>query len=181
MKKTISLIVFLAVCQIAISQTYYTRTGLTEFKASVEAFEPVEAKNNSTTALLKTQTGDIAAQLFINAFKFRVKLMQEHFNENYMDSDKFPKGVFRGKLKDFDMSSIGEGKEYDLSGSLTVRGVKKDISTKATIKKEGDNLRLTAAFSVKPGDFEIEIPSIVRKKIAESINITISYELVEKK
>ena len=84
MIKTINLIVCLTVCQIAISQTYFTRTGLTKFKASVEAFEPVEAKNNSTTAILKTQTGDIAAQLFINAFKFRVKLMQEHFNENYM-------------------------------------------------------------------------------------------------
>ena len=54
----------------ALSQTYFTRTGFTEFKASVEAFEPVEAKNNSTTVILKTQSGDIAAQLFINAFKF---------------------------------------------------------------------------------------------------------------
>lgn len=169
------------VCQIAISQTYFTRTGSTEFKASVEAFEPVEAKNNSTTAILKVKTGDIAAQLFINAFKFRVALMQEHFNENYMDSDKFPKAVFRGKLKDFDMSSIGDGKEFDLTGTLTVRGVAKEISTKAMIKKQGEKILLTTKFSVKPGDFDIKIPSVVRKKIAESINVNISYELVEKK
>lgn len=181
MKKTISLIAFLIVCQMAISQTYFTRTGLTEFKASVEAFEPVEAKNNSTTAILKVKTGDIAAQLFINAFKFRVALMQEHFNENYMDSNKFPKGVFRGKLKNFDLSSITSEKEFDLEGSLTIRGVKKEISTKAKIKKEGDNYRLTATFTVEPGDFNIDIPSIVRKKIADKINITIDYELVEKK
>lgn len=181
MIKTINLIVCLTVCQIAISQTYFTRTGLTKFKASVEAFEPVEAKNNSTTAILKTQTGDIAAQLFINAFKFRVKLMQEHFNENYMDSDKYPKGVFRGKLKDFDLSSITTEKEFDLEGSLTIRGAKKEISTKVKIKKDRDNYRLTAAFSVEPSDFGIKIPKVVSKKIANKINITIDYELVEKK
>ena len=60
--------------------------------------------------------------------------MEEHFNENYMDSDKFPKAVFRGKLSNFDVSSLSGEQEYDLSGSLTVRGVKKDINTKATIK-----------------------------------------------
>ena len=167
--------------QAALSQTYLTRTGFTEFKASVEAFEPVEAKNNSTTAILKTQSGDIAAQLFINAFKFRVALMQEHFNENYMDSDKFPKAVFRGKLNNFNFSELSGEQEYDLVGSLTIRGIKKDISTKAKVKKEGDQLVLTAAFSVEPKDFDIEVPSIVRKKIAEKINITIDYALVEKK
>lgn len=154
---------------------------MTEFKASVEAFEPVEAKNNSTTAILKTQTGDIAAQLFINAFQFRVALMQEHFNENYMDSDKFPKAVFRGQLKDFDFNALSDSQEYDLSGSITVRGIKKDINTKATVTKDGDKLILIAAFSVEPQDFEIDIPNIVRKKIADKINVTINYELVEKK
>lgn len=168
-------------CQVALSQTYFTRTGFTEFKASVEAFEPVEAKNNSTTAILKTQTGDIAAQLFINAFKFRVALMQEHFNENYMDSDKFPKAVFRGKLDNFDMSSLSGEKEFDLSGTLTIKGVKKEINTKAMVKKDGEKIVLSSTFSVQPQDFDIKIPSIVRKKIADKINITLNYELVEKK
>lgn len=171
----------LIVTQVALSQTYYTRTGQTEFKASVEAFEPVEAVNNSTTALLKTQSGDIAAQLFINAFKFRVALMQEHFNENYMDSDKHPKAVFRGKLNGFNFAELSGEQEYDLVGSLTVRGVKKDISTRAKVQKDGDQLILTARFSVEPQEFDIKIPSIVRKKIADKINITIHYALVEKK
>ncbi len=181
MKKIVCIILCMIACQVAISQTYFTRTGFTEFKASVEAFEPVEAKNNSTTAILKTQTGDIAAQLFITAFKFRVALMQEHFNENYMDSDKFPKAVFRGKLDNFDMSSLSGEKEYNLNGSLTIKGVKKEINTKALLKKDGEKIVLSAAFSVKPQDFDIKIPSIVRKKIADKINITLNYELVEKK
>ena len=181
MKKTIAILICLVACQVTFSQTYFTRTGMTEFKASVEAFEPVEAKNNSTTVILKTQSGDIAAQLFINAFKFRVALMQEHFNENYMDSDKFPKAIFRGKLKDFDLSTFSGEQEYDLSGTLTVRGVKKEINTKAKVKKSGDAINITAAFSVQPQEFDIKIPSIVRKKIADKINISINYELVEKK
>jgi hypothetical protein len=167
--------------QVALSQTYFTRTGLTEFKASVEAFEPVEAKNNSTTAILKVQSGDIAAQLFINAFKFRVALMQEHFNENYMESNKYPKAVFRGKLNSFDFSALSGEQEFDLVGTLTIRGEKKEVSTKAKVKKEGDQLILTATFSVQPQDFNIKIPSIVRKKIAENIIISIDYALVEKK
>ena len=176
MKTTITLIACLMICQVAISQKYFTRTGTTDFKASVEAFEPVEATNNSTTAILDTATGDIAAQLFVNAFKFRVALMQEHFNENYMDSDKYPKAIFRGKLANYS----GEG-TYDLTGSLAVRGKKKDISSKATVKKVGDKLVLTTNFSVEPQDFDIKIPSIVRKKIADKINVTVNYELVEKK
>ncbi len=180
MKKVI-LILCLILSQIGVGQTYFTRTGFTEFKASVKAFEPVEAKNNSTTVILKTQSGDIAAQLFISAFKFRVALMQEHFNENYMDSDKFPKAVFRGKIENFDLNSISGTSELDLKGTLTVRNVKKEIQTKAKVSKEGDKIRLQSTFIVEPGDFEIKIPNIVKKKIADKIIISIDYELVEKK
>lgn len=180
MKKLLFLCIAFSV-QSMIAQTYFTRTGLTEFKASVEAFEPVEAKNNSTTVILKTGTGDIAAQLFLNAFQFRVALMQEHFNENYMDSDKYPKAVFRGKIKDFDQNSIDKNKKYTLTGSLTIRGVKKDVNTTINISSDGEKIHLTSAFSVKPEDFGIKIPSIVSNKIAETINISLDYELIEKK
>lgn len=163
------------------SQKLYTKTGLTEFKASVEAFEPVEAKNNSTSAVLKAESGDIAALLFIKAFDFRVALMQEHFNENYMDSNKFPKATFKGKVEGFNLGEISTTKEYTIKGSLTVRGVKKDIETVATFTKSGDKLRMQASFSVKPQDFDIKIPGIVREKIAKSINVNLDYEFVEKK
>ena len=175
------LVMGIVISQAASSQTYFTRTGLTEFKASVKAFEPVEAKNNSTTVILKAQTGDLAAQLFINAFQFRVALMQEHFNENYMASNEFPKAIFRGKFKDFDLASIIEKKEYDLSGSLTIKGVEKNMNTKAVVEKEGDRIILSATFSVTPKEFGIKIPAIVKDKIADIINIIIAYELVEKK
>lgn len=180
--RKIIIVCFLFVGVIASAQKYYTKTGETDFKASVEAFEPVEAKSNSTTAVLNTSSGDLAALLFIKSFHFKVALMEEHFNENYMDSDKFPKATFKGKVKGFSMLELsGSAKEFDLSGTLTVRGKAKDIQTKAMISKVGDKVVIKSKFSVKPQDFDIEIPSIVRKKIAKDINIAVHYELVEKK
>mgnify|MGYP005992188889 CR=1 FL=1 len=178
MKKILILLLFVTT-HLTFAQKYLTRTGTTNFKASVETFEAVEAINKSTTVILKANTGDIAAQLFVTAFKFKVALMQEHFNENYMDTDKYPKATFRGKLKDFDINLPKE--EYELSGTLTIRGKKKDIKTTARLIKNNEKLILTSGFNVKPKDFDIKIPSIVRNKIAKSINITLSYELVEKK
>ncbi len=180
MKKSAFLILLFLSCSV-VAQKYYTKTGLTEFKASVEAFEPVEAKNNSTSVVLNTQTGDIASLLFVKAFSFRVALMQEHFNENYMDSNKFPKATFRGKIEGFNFAEISDSKEYTIKGTLTVRGVKKDIETVGTFAKNGGKLTLKASFGVKPEDFDIKIPKIVSKKIAGTINVILDYELIEKK
>lgn len=180
MKKSILLgLLFLGTSIFA--QKYYTKTGVTEFKASVEAFEPVEAKNNSTTAILNTKTGDIASLLFVQAFNFRVALMQEHFNENYMDSNTYPKATFKGKVVGFNFEEISSSKKYTIKGTLTVRGVKKEVETLATFSKNGEKLAMQATFGVTPEDFKIKIPKIVSKKIAGTINISLDYEFVEKK
>ncbi|QMU62848.1 MAG: YceI family protein [Flavobacteriaceae bacterium] len=179
MKKTIIVIA----CFIALgvhAQKYYTKTGTTELKASVAAFEPVEATNKSTSVVLKADTGDIAALLFIKAFRFKVALMEEHFNENYMDSDAFPKATFKGKIQEFDLEFTGQ-KEFKIIGTLTVRGINKEIETTGTFSKNDEKLSLNATFSVKPQDFDIKIPNIVRKKIAETIHLTLNYELIQKK
>ncbi|WP_299681389.1 YceI family protein [uncultured Tenacibaculum sp.] len=180
MKKLI-ITTLLLVSQLVVAQKYFTRTGTTHFKASVETFEPVEAINNSSTSILNVVTGDIAVQLFISAFQFKVALMQEHFNENYMDSDTYPKATFRGKLSNFSLKNSQNQKEFPLQGTLTICGIKKEISTIAKVSFEKNIIKLSSNFSVEPQDFGIEIPSIVRKKIAEKINIKINYELAEKK
>ena len=181
MKKIGFLLFFLFLSASVLAQKYYTKTGTTEFRASVEAFEPVAAKNRSTSAILDIKTGNIAALLFVNAFHFKVALMQEHFNENYMDANKFPKATFRGKIERFNFSEIIDNKEYPIKGTLTVRGVKKEINTIGKFTKQGDKLKLAATFPVKPEDFDIKIPKIVSKKIAGTIHITLDYEFIEKK
>ena len=174
-------VLFLFITQVVFSQKYFTRTGTTEFKASVDAFEPVEAKNNSSTAILDTQNGKIASLLLIKAFRFRVALMQEHFNENYMDSDQYPKATFKGTIHNFNVKELDSSQEYKISGTLTIKGIEKRIESVGNLSKKGDQIVLKTTFSVAPQDFKIKIPSIVRKKIAERINIGIHYELSEKK
>lgn len=178
------IISILAVCFFtnASAQKYFTKTGTTAFKASVKAFEPVEATNKSTTVILDTSNGNIAALLFVKAFHFEIALMQEHFNENYMDSDKFPKAKFKGSILNFSMNDLSDKtKLFKLKGTLSIRGKSKEIVTDAKIHKEHDKIILNAKFSVQPQDFDIKIPNIVRKKIAKSINISLDYELLEKK
>ncbi|CAL2102778.1 YceI-like domain-containing protein [Tenacibaculum sp. 190130A14a] len=175
------LILFLLCTQITFSQKFFTRTGVTAFKASVDAFEPVEAKNNSSTVILDVNSGKIATLLLIKAFRFRVALMQEHFNENYMDSDEFPKATFKGSIHDFNWENINSQKTYKISGILTIKGIEKPIETIGSIQKSNNQIVLKSTFSVSPADFNIKIPSIVRKKIANRIDIDIHYELSEKK
>ncbi len=173
------------ICALSIStqaQKYFTKTGLTDFKASVDTFEPVEASNKSTTAILNTETGDVAALMFINAFEFRVALMQEHFNENYMDSAEHPKASFKGTLADFDFAALSEeNTEYRLTGSITIKGIEKELDTAVILRKVGDKILAEATFDLLPSDFGIDIPSIVREKISETIHVSFNYELQEKK
>lgn len=164
------------------AQKYYTKTGKTEFQASVETFEPVEAENNSTTAVLNASTGEVAALLFVKAFHFKVALMEEHFNENYMDSDQHPKAKFSGKIEGFDLNKLDKnGQEFMIEGTLTLKGKSKKVKTKAQVKYLHGHVMVNAAFSVKPEDFDIEIPSIVRSKIAPETKIILNYDLIEKK
>ena len=181
MKKVV-LILFLLISFSTFAQKYFTKTGNTQFKASVEAFEPVEATNNSTTAIINVTSGEIASLLFVKAFNFRVALMQEHFNENYMDSSTFPKATFKGSISDFNFSNISSTeKKHLLKGILTVRGVEKEIETLATFSKKEDKLLMVTSFGVKPEDFNIKIPKIVSSKIAGTINISLAYEFIKKK
>ena len=176
----INIIIFFVLISYSLSaQKYFTRTGTTEFRASVAAFEPIMAKNNSTTVILVSNTGDIACQLFITAFRFPVSLMEEHFNENYMESNIYPKATFRGKLIDFDKHHLED--EYLLNGTITIKGIKKEIKTLVKIEFVNNSFKMSSTFTLQPKDFEIEIPNIVSKKIAEKINITFNYELSEKK
>ncbi|CAL2085825.1 YceI family protein [Tenacibaculum sp. 190524A05c] len=174
------LVIILLISQSVFAQKYFTRTGSTGFRASVKAFEPVQALNKSTSAII-TNDGQIAAQLFISAFKFRLALMQEHFNENFMDSAEFPKATFRGKVEDVNLSELKDSKEVVIKGVLTVKGIDKNIETKGTLSRIGDKVKLVSKLVVLPGDFNIEIPSLIRRKIAREVTIDLNYEFTEKK
>ncbi len=162
------------------SQKVMTRTGKIKFEASVPSFEPVAAVNNSVSAILDESNGEFAALALIKAFKFKVPLMEEHFNENYIESSKYPKATFKGKIINFDASKLTTSGKYDLEGDLTIHGVTKKIKTKITLVLKDGKLYLTNSFTVKAQDFNIKIPSIVKSKVSEDVTVTVDFILDEK-
>ena len=180
LKNKALLAVLLLTYSVCLSQKFITRTGITKFTASTESFEPVKAISKSTSVLLNGN-GKIAAQLYISTFSFRVALMQEHFNESYMESDVFPKANFEGIIEQFDASHFKKV-SHILKGKLTIKRISKMIQTKIELKKSLSNkIMLKGMFIITPQEFNIKIPSIVRKKIADQIIVTFNYELSEKK
>jgi polyisoprenoid-binding protein YceI len=107
--------------------------------------------------------------------------MQEHFNENYMDSSKYPKATFSGNIQNFSFEKLSDSqKEHKIHGVLTIRGIEKEITISCHLKKIKKGLSLKTNFNVLASDFEIKIPKVVRNKISQEINITAEYDLIEK-
>lgn len=178
-KATISLCLAL-VTSVTIAQKYYTKTGELSFEASVAAFEPVAAVHNGATAVLDASTGKLAVLALIRGFHFRNATMEEHFNENYIESDTYPKASFTGIIEDFQVDNLLDKQEVTITGTITIREKEKNITTQATLEKKGGDISLQADFVVSPADFDIEIPKIVSKKITDTINVDISFLLTKK-
>jgi polyisoprenoid-binding protein YceI len=120
----------------------------------------------------------MAVLALMKGFRFKVALMEEHFNENYVESSKYPKATFKGKVEGFDASKVtADAKTYTVTGDLTLHGKTKHVSAPAKISKSGNAITVVGAFDVKPDDFAIEIPSVVSKKVADKIKINYSFSL----
>jgi len=168
---------FLVQSSVIAQGKYSTKSGEIDFEASVPSFEEVKANNKNVSAIL-TESGDFASLALVNAFRFKVALMQEHFNENYAESDKYPKMTFRGKINGLVISELTEeDTTYNAVGVITLHGVDKTVDVPVQIKLVDDAIVLVTNFVLKPGDFDIEIPSIVSSKIAEEVNVSATYNL----
>ena len=158
--KKIFLISALLISFLSNAQTkMITKTGKITFEASVPAFEEVKAKNENVTCIINAQTGEIASLVLMKSFGFKVALMEEHFNENYIESDKYPKGTFKGKVENFDISKLTTvAKDFTITGKLELHGKSKQISIPAKIKKTKEGIEIISSFEVNTDDFKIEIP-----------------------
>lgn len=161
----------------AFSQKLICRDGQVKFLASVpNALEEVSANNTSVSAVLDSKTGDVAAQALIKSFKFKVPLMEEHFNENYLESDKFPKATFKGKVLNFDASKVSTTKSNaTVEGDFTMHGVTKHIKIPATVSKAGNKINVASTFTIKAQDYNIKIPSLVKQKVADDIKVWVNF------
>jgi len=160
---------------------YMTKSGSMSFEASQPSFEPIEATHSAVSALLNADTGELAVLALVRGFRFPLALMEEHFNENYIESHQYPKTSFKGSILNFDSNALSnQPRTVQLTGELSMHGVTKLISVSATITKSDEQITLTSSFSVKTSDFGIKIPSLVRKQIDENVKVEVSLPLQRK-
>ena len=173
MKKLGILYSVLLLFTIAFSQNKIaTKTGAILFEASIPSFEEVKGNNNNVSCIVNTTTGEISTLAFITEFQFKMTMMQEHFNTNYLESHKYPKATFKGIIQGFNMAIIGNSpKEFIMTGKLSMHGKSKMITTIAMIQKTEKGLEIKTNFKVNTNDFSIKIPKIVKYKIAETVTI----------
>ena len=156
------------------AQKFMTRSGYIGFFSHTPV-EDIKAENNQVASVLDMETGELVFQVLMRSFKFEKKLMEEHFNENYVESEKFPKSTFKGSIANFkEIDLMKEGNyEVTVNGELTIHGVSRQVSEKGKISVKNGKVEAQSIFTVKPEDYDIEIPGIVRNKIAEEMEVTV--------
>ncbi len=155
---------------------FLTKDGYVSF-FSHSVVEDIKADNNQVLSIVDSDTGEIAIQLLMRSFMFKKALMQEHFNENYVESYKYPKATFSGKIMKFNELEELKG-ETEIVGTLNVHGRDKEISTKVNVEINEDEIILKGDFYVEVADFDIKIPAIVENNIAKTIKV--NFELRHK-
>jgi polyisoprenoid-binding protein YceI len=175
----ILIIILLAVFQQLNAQKFISKNGHIWFYSHTP-LEDIEAHNRQVASILDASTGEIAFNLLVKSFEFKVALMQEHFNENYMESDKYPKSTFKGKITNLDKIDFKKDGTYQamVSGDLTIHNVTRQVSTQGTVEVKGGSVTARAGFTVSPKDYGIAIPSLVENKIAREIeiNVDVTYQ-----
>lgn len=160
------------------AQIYTSKEGSTQISFFSEApLENIEALNKSAIIVFKS-TGEIQVSITMLNFKFKNALMEEHFNGNYIESENYPKCIFKGKFTDgLDLSKDGTT-QVTCSGKLELHGVTKDVTMFGTITKTGNELKLNTVFMIRVADYNIKVPSMYVKNIAEEVKVTFETALV---
>ena len=171
MNKTLLFSVFIFTALGASAQRLIAKDAFIRFYSSTP-MEDIEATTNTAVSVLDKNSGEVAFQVSIKNFTFDRALMQEHFNENYLESEKFPSATFKGKIKESVDLTVAGTYPITAAGSATIHGVTRPIELKGTIVSTGTNLALTCAFEVKLVDYKVAIPKIVFAKIAEVIKVS---------
>ena len=184
MKKIILMGCLMAACTTqGMAQKYMTRTAKISFNATTaHSPEKIEGVNSEVANILDAKTGDMVFQVMVKSFKFERELMKEHFDENYMESDKFPKAEFKGAVTNISEVNIAKDGTYNakVSGKLTIHGVTKDVSVPGTFTVSGKTITAKAKFNVVLKDYGINVPSLVADKLSKEAIINLESALIQK-
>lgn len=167
----------LAVSAAFAQDKYFTKNGHIHFFSGTP-MENIEANNNAATSVIDSKTGKMEFAVLMKAFKFEKALMEEHFNENYVESGKYPKATFAGTITNLNVVDFTKNGTYkvNVKGNLTMHGVTKEVEAPGTITVDNGKVRANSVFSVSPEDYKIEIPKLVREKIAKQIKVTVNMD-----
>ena len=153
------------------SQRFITKQAEISF-FSEAPIEDISARNNKVSAVYDAETKQLVFQLNISDFIFPKPLMQEHFNENYLESDKFPKASFSGNIGKLNKVSIA-------TGILKIHGESNEVEVRGILVINNDGVMIDATFTIQLKDYNIKIPKIVMYNIAEEIEVTVKAKLKE--
>ena len=174
MKKIFLFLIVLVASFSAFSQgKFIAKNAFTSFYSSTP-MEDILGESNEVLTILDSSNGEIVFQALMTTFHFKRALMEEHFNENYMESTKFPKAKFKGTIEGFKKEMLtAPVANIKITGVLNVHGVDKTITVPGTIGTDGGKLVATSKFKVTPEDYGIVIPSLVRDKVGKEMEITV--------
>jgi polyisoprenoid-binding protein YceI len=152
-----------------------TKNGFIGF-FSHTPMEDIKADNNQVASVLDISTGDIVFQVLVKSFHFDRALMEEHFNENYMESDKIPKSTFKGKITNISSVDFKKNGTYDITveGDLTILDATNKITAKGTLDVVSGGINANSKFNIVPEDYKISIPGVVREKIQKNLEVTVT-------
>ncbi len=171
--KNIILIGLLLFSQLGIAQKVISTSSSIKFFSSA-TLEDITATTTKGKSAIDLSNGKVGFSIPINSFEFAKSLMQEHFNEKYMETEKFPKATFSGVIQQWES---GKSKNEVIAlGALTIHGVTKEVTVKGSVKYEKMKLVVTAKFNVKLEDYDVEVPSLLFQKIAEVVEVTVTFE-----
>ncbi len=157
---------------------YFTKSAKIHFYSST-SLEDFEAKNKSAVCVLNTKTGSLQFSTLIKGFEFENEEMQEHFNDHYLESDKYPKSEFKGQILNNAAVNYKKAGSYpvQVKGQLTLHGITKEVLTSGLIKVDNKGVNSTATFTIKLADYGIKIPALAKDKIAKVVKITVNASL----
>jgi polyisoprenoid-binding protein YceI len=175
--------IILVYTMVSAQNKYLTKNGHIGFYSHT-AMEDIKADNNQVASIIDIEKGEIVFTVLMKSFKFERALMEEHFNENYAESDKYPKANFKGKITNLSSIDFKKAGTYnvEIEGDMTIHGVTKPHKANGTIEVKGENLLAKAKFNISIKEYGIVIPDLVKDKIQDSMEITVDmdYALMKK-
>lgn len=179
MKQLFTLLILTVCCSALFAQQHFTKTGHIWFYSEAP-LEEIEAHNYQASSILDVATNDIVFKVNMTGFQFKKALMQEHFNEKYVESDKYPEAIFSGKIMNPEKVDFTQDGTYSavVEGNLTIHNVTKPVKAQGDIVVKAGKVYAKSTFPVTVADYDIAIPSAVKDNIAKTIavHVDISYE-----